>query len=217
MKISTANFHSILPKTIINQIPSQIKGNSRDSISCRENDDALIIFNEVKNRLINVNNWYNFTSITNLHFQLSDINKNPIERFALKNDLIKIEFLKDKKSRILKIIMNDWVVVDEIMEIENQEYQCFILRLKPYQSSSKREIKHFYNSEASNTFILYQKENLVILSIHGRNEYPNFKSNSKFHLFRNIMMANLGLIGVDRFLWDNFAENILNTQNNEEI
>ena len=35
------------------------------------------------------------------------------------------------------------------------------------------EVAHFFNDEASNTFILYRTTTQIQLSIHGRNEIPN--------------------------------------------
>lgn len=209
MLISNSSHNIQLPETIINLIPIQKKGNSRDSISFCENQDIHLLYDKVKNRLLDINNWYKYTSITNLNFQIFSEDKNPIERFLLKDDLIRIEFLKDNSLPIFDIVMNDWVIVEKINEFENESYKCFILQLAPYQSNSCKEMKHFYNSEASNTFILLKENDKVTLSIHGRNEYPNFRSKSKLSIFRNIMMANLGIIGVDRFLWDKFAENLL--------
>lgn len=211
MGSSLKKYHQLLPAYILDLLPKQKRGIFRDSIAVFEspNSDLLLHYENFKTRLEEVNHWCNYTSITHLNFQIFDHEENLLNRKVSIGDLIRIEIDQQISIPILGNIMSDWVQVGEMIEYIQEEERFFSLQLIPIESPTLNEVKHFYNEMASNTFILYQCKDFISLSIHGRNEFPNLISKSRFRMLRNIMIANLSLIGVDNFLWNNFANNLL--------
>ncbi|WP_322970068.1 hypothetical protein [Faecalibacter sp. LW9] len=211
MSYSTKKYHQLLPVYILDLLPEQKRGISRDTIAVFESpqSDLLFHYEKFKNRLEDINHWFHYTSITHLNFQILDADENPVQRKVRIGDLIKIEMKRQKPIPLFGNMMSDWVHVNEMIEFIHDEERFFSLQLIPIESPKLDEVKHFYNEMASNTFIIYQCKNFISLSIHGRNEFPNLISKSRFRMLRNIMIANLSLIGVDNFLWNNFATNLL--------
>lgn len=211
MSYSRNKFDQLIPSYIIDLLPKQKRGISRDTITVykEENVDLQIMYEKFKKRLQKVNQWVDYTSVTNLDFKIFNSEEFLINREVKIGDLIKIQMNQKRQIPIIGKMMSDWVYVNEIIEFDNNDERFYSLQLIPVESPNLDEIKHFYNEMASNTFILYQNKNFVSLSIHGRNEFPNLISKSRFRIIRNIMIANLSLIGIDNFLWNNFATNLL--------
>ena len=202
-----------LPETVLNLIPKHKKGNSRDTISFITVDSgvALSNFTLIKQRLLNVNNWSEFCTKTPVKFEIHDSSGNFRDRYVKLNDSVKIQISIPSISNRISDLVTDWVVVNRVEEKDNEDTSLFLIQLVPVDcpENNKEEVKHFYENCASNTFILFRNKEIISLSIHGRNESLNLKTNSKLKLIRNFLVANLGYLGIDNLLWFDFANKIL--------
>ncbi|QTV05565.1 hypothetical protein [Faecalibacter bovis] len=202
-----------LPQHIIDLIPKHEKGNNRDTIVFKTSAIELASSNFVfiKQRLLNVNNWGNFCTKTPVEFKVYDSNCSLNEGYVNLNDYIKIQIDLPTFSRRLSELVSDWVEVVRIEEHTDSNSAYFLMQLAPIECPSKetKEIEHFYSNNATKTFILYRNNQTISLSIHGRNEEVNFKVKSKTKAFRNFLVANFGVIGIDNYLWNDFAIKIL--------
>lgn len=67
------------------------------------------------------------------------------------------------------------VHIGQITSLKHGGMDVVIMKVYPCAdpTHNKQEVAHFFNDEASNTFILYRTTTHIQLSIHGRNEIPN--------------------------------------------
>lgn len=200
---------TILPQEIRAFIPRQRIGVSRDAQGC----SAIVsdyYFDAIKANLLNVNNWSTYTGITKTYFTLFDQQGVEAFRAPLVKDLIRIEFPIISPNKQLSPLY-DWVEIKDFQQIRTEYYQAVIMQLCPTKCPTigSQCANHFFTDDASNTFILIQTADLLSLSIHGRNEFPNIFIESKLKAFRNLMIAGLGFVGASKHLWENIARGIV--------
>lgn len=203
-----------LPENVVNLIPQHKKGNVRDTISFLSSDPSVASsnFTLLKQRLFNINNWGDYCTKTPVEFKIHNANCEFLDRYVKLNDLVKIEVPFLNLSSSINELFIDWVKVTKVIEEDNDDTSLILIQLTPIinPSNDSDEIEHFYDQCASNTFILFRNQNTISLSIHGRNESINYKTKSKLKAFRNLLVANIGFIGLDNLLWYDFAEKLLN-------
>lgn len=198
-----------LPAYIWEKVPLQTKGISRDTLVYEERLEWRD-YERIKSNLLDVNCWINHTGIARTKFTLRNGAGVLVERMARPNDYILIEFPQVPFSQQIKL--RDWVEITKVEEKITEEEAYFILELKPASCPTHQNecIHHFFTEDASNTFIIYYSNNQISVSIHGRNEYPNIEVKRKKIALRNFLFANLGLFGVNKILWSNMANGLLN-------
>ena len=186
------------PKNIAG-VPKHFKGSFHDTESLKEIHRLEYVdfqFNILKQRLLSINNLRKYCPESTTDFQLFDSFGNKIERFPEMGDYIRIDVPGPggKEGRSF-----DWVKITMIDKEENAiMMQC---RPSPDPGGEKRgKIAHFYSHCATSTFIVSKKKNILKASIHGRNEYPNFKSGI-IDSVRNLIIAIGGMIGFSKIQW----------------
>jgi hypothetical protein len=105
----------------------------------------------------------------------------------------------------------DWVVVEELKEFEEGEIQSIAFRVRPTLNPKgvTENIAHFYDKEATSTFIVTRKGNTVYSTIADRNIKPNNNTNSIVDTLRNMPVA-IGAIGIlSKLQWKSLAEGLL--------
>ena len=194
-------------------IPEQIKGFQRDTFIKIELDENIInsYYEIFKSRILDVDKWGEYCTTTGVKFLI--FNKQTNRNVKL-NDFICITSPAISSNNILREFTDYWVKVNKIISSQTDNESYVIIELSPCASpnSNSKEIAHFYKAIATNTIILHKQNSQITLSIHGRNEFPNVKTNSKFKLLRNLFFSNLPIIGLDKYLWKEFAHNIINNE-----
>lgn len=205
------DFNSI-PSELKKLIPVQKIGKCSDtfsSLEIKELNNPDIAYKSIKNRLLDVNNWAHYATLTNADFILLDEKGNKIDRLVAESDFMKVRF-----SRLQKIISarHDYVRVNSIITIPITFGDALVMQLVPAHNPAKSgsEIDHFFTSEASNTFVLYRDAAKIHLSVHGRNEVPNFKVSKTTKKIRNMLFTVLGILAVSKVQWKSLAHGLLN-------
>lgn len=201
-----------LPENILFKIPKHEMGVTCDSETCRSFstvDDAVVFFDVIYNRILDVNHWNTFAGQYKASFTLTNsVGEKKLEEKAKCGDFIKI-----KLPEIHHLLLDDadWVKI-ECLEFESYaNYRLLHLCLKPSPNpcNRKKRTNHFFSSSSSNTIILYQTEHIVQLSVHGRNEFPNVFTPNKLMKLRNFVIANLGYLGLSKFQWQGFTNGMM--------
>src|SRR5690606_39406195 len=84
-----------LPADLSRFIPEQKIGQSNDTFShlaLNDRNDADKLFKEIKKRLLNINQWNEYATLTNARFTLIDGSGNAISRLAAIGDYVKVVF-----------------------------------------------------------------------------------------------------------------------------
>ncbi len=196
------DFYAI-PSELKKLIPVQKIGKCTDtfsSLEINELNNPDIAYKSIKNRLLDVNNWAHYATLTNADFILLDDKGHKIDRLVAQGDFMKVRF-----SRLQKIISarHDYVRVNSIITVPTIFGDAVVMQLQPAHNPSKPgfEIDHFFTAEASNTFVLYRDAAKIHLSVHGRNEVPNFKVSKTIKKIRNMLFAVLGILAVSKVQW----------------
>ena len=108
----------------------------------------------------------------------------------------------------------DWVIVEKLEEIEEEEIQSIAFRVRPTinPKGATENIAHFYDQEATSTFIITRNGNTVYSTIVDRNIKPNNDTNSIVDTLRNMPVA-IGAIGLlSKLQWKSLAEGLLTSE-----
>ena len=201
-----------LPENVILKIPTQEIGVSCDSNTCRSfptKDNASKFFELIRNRILDVNHWNTYAGQYKASFTLTNaVGEKKKEAKPKCGDFIKIKL---PEIHHLLFDDSDWVKIDCLEFETNSDSQLLNVCLKPSPNpcNRKKRTDHFFSSSSSNTIILYQTENIVQLSVHGRNEFPNVFTPNKLMKLRNFVIANLGYLGLSKFQWQGFTDGMM--------
>lgn len=181
------------------------KNNASAFFICQSENEALDRFLKLSNDLLNINKWNvksgeNPTEFYTYHKAKSEL--------AKENDLVKMKI----PAPVNKLGNGfDWVMISKIEKVEKTDKKALLLQMKPHScpENSNGNIAHFYTEDATNTFILAKKNNILQFSIHGRNEIPNTKKIGLMHSLRNFLVARGGVFGGSKIQWQDFAEEFI--------
>lgn len=176
-----------LPKHITRLIPSQVQGLKRDTYVYIDTlcESKISKYNILKDRILFVNNWKSYCDLMGVNFSIQNkFFKDQVEE----DDIICIDTSINIKFKFFKKISKNWVCVNKLIRHEDDLESYLIIELSPCKSpnSQDNQISHFYNALATNTIVLYKINSKISLSIHGRNEYPNFNKRSITESIKNI-------------------------------
>lgn len=105
----------------------------------------------------------------------------------------------------------DWVQIVRVEEKENdlQDYCLFECSPCKMPGAKKNDgVAHFYTSKATSTFIILKEKDRLKVSIHGRNETPNYAV-SMVSKLRNFFIAVGGMFGFSKIEWKLVADGLL--------
>jgi hypothetical protein len=195
-------------------IPEQNTGAKTDVESSKEfklTEETKAFFEVCKQRLLNINGWSKLSGIAGANFKLADKDGNEIEReVAQKGDYFKIDI---PGPGPVTGDGYDWVQIEDIEDQTNNqgEYQVVAIRVRPATNpkNSKADVAHFFTNEATSSFIVERKGNVVTAGVHGRNEKPNTRAKAVVDKTRNVMVATGAFIGFSEAQWKSLVNGIL--------
>lgn len=195
-------------------IPAQMIGSKTGSTSKRTTStrhDALLLFNESKVRLLDINSWRRLCGNKGSEFQLTDAGGNPLhDKIPVVGNLIRIKLPAPPNAKGDGF---DWVRIEEFEDTRNllKDEDVFGFRVRPVQNPLNRSAgsAHFYTGDATSSFIVMRRVCTVMALERGRNEVPN--SAGKFlNKLRNILVALGAMLGLSRPQWKSLTDGILN-------
>jgi hypothetical protein len=191
-------------------IPKQEEGVSTNTENTIElpQQEAEHFFSVVKERLLNVNNWHEYTGETSASFCLLDKDGNSINRLASKGDYFQID-IPGPGSEVGD--GKDFVQIEDIVEVNNNSEQSLIIKVRPSQNpkNNSEDTAHFFSESATSSFIVKKEENKITAGVYGRNEKPNFEASSTVDKIRNTIVATGAALGMSKIQWKSLVNGLL--------
>lgn len=194
------------------RIPHQRQGGSHDTVSmhCANSVEAAKInFDQLKLRLLSVNDWHTFSNKVKASFTLYDASKNMVSDRLEIGHLIKIDIPGPGSPTGHGY---DWVKILDIQidaESSDSSYYAFTVRPCAAPDASEAVIAHFYNEKATSTFMVKRMGTCIYAEVCGRNEIENTSEVPILDLVRNKAVALGSKIGFGKLNWLGFTTALL--------
>jgi hypothetical protein len=198
-------------------IPSQKDGGKKDiehSVTAVDNDDARKLFVIARNRLLDVNNWDKVSGALSAKFRLTDNKGFEVDRTAEKDDYFKIALPAPGPAEGKGF---DWVKIEAIEEKSDTSgpYESIGIRVRPASDPTQNgeNVAHFFDSDATSTFLVERHDKKVTASVFGRNEKPNTKETDKVvDKIRNAVVGAGAIAGLSNVQWKNLITGLIAMQ-----
>ena len=192
-------------------IPGQYSGEKVEAeafIELKDKTVALIFYDKVKKRLLNVNNWHHVAGMISAKFHVTNHNGKEVNRNVQKGDYLKIDIPGPGSKEGGGY---DWVMVEELKEVDENEIQSMGFRVRPVANPSgdKEHIAHFYDESATSSFIIIRKEKKVIAYIVDNNLKPNDDSHSITDKIRHTAVGMSAIGSFSKIQWQNLANGLV--------
>jgi hypothetical protein len=190
-----------------NVIPKHDKGiqtNTRSSIEFSSEDEAKDFFKIVRKRLLAINKWHEYAGSATADFQLTDEMGNSVDRVPEKGDHLKINI---PGPGTIAGEGNDWVKIEAVEEDENH----IGIRVRPATNptNEKKDIAHFFDEEATSSFIVKREDKKVTAAVYGRNEKPNTNTKTVIDKLRNTAIATGAVSGFSKLQWKSLVNGLI--------
>lgn len=198
-------------KIIVDIIPEQHTGTeleSEASIVISNDVDPGKFYNQVKERLLNVNGWHHLAGAVSAKFQAIDSAGKEVERPVEIGDYMRID-IPGPGSKAGDGY--DWVKVEVIEEQTENEMQSIGFRVRPTTNplSQDQSIAHFYGDSATSIFIITREGNTITASIIDRNLLPNTNPESLMDKIRDTAIGLSAIGGFAKIQWQNLADGLV--------
>lgn len=179
---------------------SGIQTNTENSIEATNQKDALTLFEKVKQRLLNVNEWHHFAGTPSAEFQLTDDKGNEVQRPIRKGDHFKINIPAPKS---VSGEGSDWVRVEEVEMKKDQDLEWVAIHVRPATNPGNelKDVAHFFTNEATSSFVVRREGNTITAGVYGRNEKPNTETEKVIDKIRNTAVAAGAISGFAKLQW----------------
>jgi len=178
------------------------------SIECAGITEAQQLFKQAAHRLLHVNKWHALTGMGTAVFSLTDEYGQTVDRSARLGDHFKID-IPGPGSIAGK--GDDWVQVEAIETRHKADEEIVAMRVRPAQNpgSNDKNIAHFFSQQASSTFFVSRKNNVVAAGVQGRNEKPNVTTRHIADKVRNAVVGLGAMAGLNKPQWTALVKGLL--------
>lgn len=188
-------------------VPEQHHGsesNTESSKSFSSEEDAKEFFKKVADRLLHVNEWHYYAGKATAEFQLADEKGNVVHRPVEKGDHFRIDIPGPGPATGDGF---DWVRVEEILTVDD----CVTIRVRPATNptNDKQDVAHFFDENATSSFVVKKEGNKVTAAVYGRNEKPNTHTEKVVDTVRNAAVATGAVSGFSKMQWKSLVEGLL--------
>lgn len=197
-------------------IPANIEGKQNDlsfSKTLADREQALDCFKRACKRLLNPPVWHELAGMLSGEFTLFGESGQGADRLAQAGDYLRID-LPGPGPRIGDGY--DWVKVSSIEDKSDPsgEEERVAMKLHPSANpkSSDERTAHFLQEEASSTFIIERKGNVVTVSYHSRNEVPNTHTGNIIDNLRNNIITSGAFAGLSEAQWSSLIKAFLQAE-----
>lgn len=193
-------------------IPEDRKGKSVDleqSSTCQTITQARQLYNKACERLQHPYTWHELTGTPGAGFSVVDRVSRKIKNAIEVKDYIQVDIPAPGPAAGDG---HDWVQVDTIKKDFDpgaDESYGFTLKVAPNPDKPAEGIAHFFDKEASSTFIVKRKGMIVTASYHGRNETPNTHNPRLKDNIRNTIVALGAMAGISELQWNALLKGLL--------
>lgn len=196
------------------EIPLQTQGSKMDTveqIQCNSTVQAEQLYNLLRQRLLDINNWGVMAKLPLSSFKLFNATGRAADRQAQEGDFIRIDIpgpgTKTGKGY-------DWVIVESITEQQDADYAVSSLRVRPcpHPLNPDESIAHFLGPQATSTFHVKLSGNTISAEEHGRNEMVNIYTNHVLDNIRNAIVGLCAKVGFAYPQWKSLVTGMLEMQ-----
>lgn len=201
-------------------VPKQKIGShtgARCTVKTKNSEEAIALFEQAKQRLLNVNAWQKLCGTGSAEFKLTD----------KKGHLI--GYKKPRIGNLIRIKLPapsnksgsgyDWVRIEAFKHTKDlvKDEEQYGFRVRPVQNPFKNtnESAHFYTSDASSTFLLKRHGAILSAMEIGRNEIPNSRPSSFLNKVRNVIVAIAAMAGLAHPQWKKLVTGVLKGRKNK--
>jgi hypothetical protein len=179
------------------------------SIKTDNHKAARALYEAAQKRLLDVNSWKEISGDLSASFVLNDSHGVSVRRQAMEGDYIRIRIPGSGAEKNREF---DWVRIEQIIEMKSERgtaYTGMRVRPAPPPAEMDREVAHFFREDATSSFMIEKRGNLVKASVYGRNEIPNTTIARIKRKLRNLLVAIGALAGLSRMQWKSLVKGIL--------
>jgi len=192
-------------------VPAQFTGQEIEADATKELKDeaaAKSLYNVAKKKLLDVNNWNKIAGTITAKFQIIDEKGEEVTRDVRKGDYLRINIPGPGSKEGDGY---DWVLVEELKEINRGSLQCVGFRVRPTENpfGEKNETSHFYSKEATSSFIICRENAHLISWIVDRNLLPNTESGSLVDKVRDVVVGVSAIAGLSKVQWQQLADGLI--------
>ena len=194
-------------------LPPQQEGGQADiveTVRASDSPEARRFFVQAKARLFDIANWGNISEGITASFTLTDKYGSIKAGLPKVGDHIRINI---PGPGSLAGEGYDWVRIEIVEEMGEQDWEFCFIKVRPSEDPAKKEgTAHFFESQATSTFIIRREGTLLVAEIHGRNEKPNTSSKWLTDNIRNLLVSTAATSGLAKIQWQKLAKGLLNFQ-----
>lgn len=198
-------------KDFLKIIPGQYTGSIIEagaSVELEDSNAAMHFFEKAKKRLLCVNNWHDLAGLISAKFQVVDKDGYEVDRAVQKGDYLRIN-IPGPGSKAGDGY--DWVMVEELKELNEGDLQCVGFRVRPASNPSgdQQSIAHFYNDTSTSNFIITRDANKVTTDIIDRNIKPNDDNASLVDKIRDTAVGMSAIASFSKLQWQGLADGLV--------
>ena len=194
-------------------IPEQHTGVAKEvhhHITATSPEDAAVIFDRARARLLQVNEWAHTADGPSAKFLLCDDGGNAISRAARQGDLVRIDLPAPGRKSDTGF---DWVRLDPVAEgLDDDGEPWIVLTTRPTADPAAppaaEDTAHFFSEASTGTFVIRRRGTRVEGSHYGRNELPN-TGGSLLDKARAVMVTIGAYLGLSDVQWNNLVKGLL--------
>lgn len=168
------------------------------------------MYNIARERLLDVNNWHNISGDLTATFELIGPDGEKVNRHAREGDHIRINIPGPGTASGKGY---DWVQVEKIEEQTDQHGAMSFLgmRVRPFKPPKDVDpnVSHFFQRDATSSFVLTQYGPVLEASVLGRNEKPNTRAESFWDAVRNFFVGLGAMAGLSKAQWKALVNGII--------
>lgn len=199
----------------VEPVPPQETGKKTDieaHVEATDPEEAHRIFAEAKKRLLDINHWANISSGISASFALTDC-RGIIKKCSPEvGDYFRIDIPGPGNAAGDGF---DWVRIEMVEEEPDHlgPKEFVVMRVRPApRPEKKKPTAHFFEQEATSSFIVKREGLRITAEVHGRNEKPNTENASLADAIRNTVISMGAQAGLSTIQWEKLVKGILNIQ-----
>ena len=178
-------------------------------IELADETEAIKNFGIFRSRLLSPHHWHKLAGALTAEFTLAD--SEGIEKTSLAEvgDFIRINIPGPGPSAGEGY---DWVRIHEITDgIVEAVDESIGLQVMPCGApvGDSKDIAHFFDEDASSTFVIQRAGRRIRASYYGRNEIPNTKNVGVIDKLRNGLVATAAIAGISEIQWTALLKGLL--------
>ena len=183
---------------------------TESSVTFEKEEDAKKHFGVARERLLNVSQWREISKAGPSDFQIVDNAGNEVTRPVKEGDYFKIDIQAPGSDSGDGY---DWVHIVQILDEKAPErgFELTAMKVKPSKNPLKKDenTSHFFDDQASSTFVVKREGLKITAVVHGRNESPNTETENLADKIRNAVIALGAMLGFSKAQWKSLVEGIV--------